>query len=105
MAQARYLLFGLVLANFSHVADRHPQMLTQDQQFQEIFKIRDSWPVFSLYLKIAAEEDDAMAERWKTNADGVLIFVSLCASIHISTHQLYFYRVVYSLPLLLHCSA
>src|SRR6267154_6112850 len=27
-----------------------------------------------------------MAERWKTNADGILIFVSLRASIHVSLH-------------------
>jgi hypothetical protein len=80
MAQARYLLFGLVLANFSHVVDGHPQRPTQaDSNFSD-----SSGPVFSLYSKIAVEEDDKTAERWKTNADGILIFVSLRASIHIS---------------------
>jgi len=82
MAQARYLLFGLFLTNFSHVVDGHPQRLTQDQPFQADSNFSDSsGPVFSLYSKIAVEEDDKTAERWKTNADGILIFVSLRASI------------------------
>jgi hypothetical protein len=30
-----------------------------------------------MYLKLAEEEDNKMAERWQKDADGVLIFVSL----------------------------
>jgi len=87
MAQARCLLFGLVLTNFSHVVDGRPQRPTQDQLFQADSNFSDSsGPVFSLYSKIAVEEDDKTAERWKTNADGILIFVSLRLSIHISLH-------------------
>jgi len=35
-----------------------------------------SWPLYSMYSKFAQEEDDKMAERCQTNADGILIFVS-----------------------------
>lgn len=81
---ARYLLFIPLLTNFSHAVDGHPQMPNQDQQFQADSYFSDSsGPVFSLYSKIAVEEDDKTAERWKTNADGILIFVSLPASFHI----------------------
>jgi len=87
MAQARYLLFGLVLTNVSHLVNGHPQRRTRDQLFQTDSNFSDSsGPVFSLYSKIAVEEDDKTAERWRTNADGILIFVSLCASILISLH-------------------
>jgi hypothetical protein len=105
MAQARYLLLGLVLTNFSHVVGGRLQSPTQDQPSQAGSNFSDSsGPVFSLYSKMAVEEDDKMAERWKTNADGILIFVSLCASPYLSTHRLNFYRVVCSLPPLQHCS-
>jgi Family of unknown function (DUF6535) len=36
-----------------------------------------SAPLFNMYLRMAEEEDDKMAERWQKNADGILIFVSL----------------------------
>jgi hypothetical protein len=29
-----------------------------------------------MYVKMAEEEDNKMAERWKEDADGILIFVS-----------------------------
>jgi hypothetical protein len=89
MGQACYLLFkfGFVLTDFSHVVDGHPLTPIQDQPFQADTTFSDSsGPMFSLYSKIAVEEDDKTAERWKTNADGILIFVSLRASIHISLH-------------------
>ena len=34
-----------------------------------------SGPIFSLYLEMASEEDKKMAENWKDDADGILIFV------------------------------
>jgi hypothetical protein len=77
-----------VLTNVSHVVDSHPLAQTQfqDQQFQADSNFSDSsGPVFSLYSKIAVEEDNKTAERWKTSADGILIFVSLGASIHLYT--------------------
>jgi len=34
-----------------------------------------SWPLFSMYSKMAMEEDDKTTERWQKDADGILIFV------------------------------
>jgi hypothetical protein len=33
--------------------------------------------IFSMYLDMATEEDKKMAESWKADADGILIFVRL----------------------------
>ena len=41
-----------------------------------------SEPLFSMYTKVAEEEDKKMVERWQKDADGILIFVSLCLGIH-----------------------
>jgi len=42
-----------------------------------------STPLFSMYSKIAEEEDNKMAERWRRDADVILIFVSPRVSIHL----------------------
>ena len=42
--------------------------------------IDGSGPIFSMYLERAEEEDKKMAENWKADAGGILIFVRLCAS-------------------------
>ena len=34
-----------------------------------------SGPIFSMYLEMATEDDKKMAENWKADADGILIFV------------------------------
>jgi hypothetical protein len=62
---------------------------TQDQQ-AGINHSDSSGPVFSMYSKIAAEEDDKTAERWKADAEGILIFVRLRDSFNLITHQLTF---------------
>ena len=36
-----------------------------------------SGPICSMYLEMAMEEDKEMAESWKADADGILIFVCL----------------------------
>jgi hypothetical protein len=56
-----------------------------------------------MYSKAAEEEDNKMAESWQKDADGILIFVSPRNGIRISLclRQEY-YRLVYSLPRLLH---
>jgi hypothetical protein len=41
-----------------------------------------SGPLFSIYSKTAEEEDNKNAERWKNDADGILIFVSPRVPIH-----------------------
>ena len=35
-----------------------------------------SGPLFSIYSKVAEEEDNRMVKRWQKDADGILIFVS-----------------------------
>ena len=44
-----------------------------------------SGTLFSMYSRIAEEEDARMAERWQKDADGILIFVSSHITIHITT--------------------
>ena len=36
-----------------------------------------SGPIFSMYSKLAKEEDDQLVVRWQKDADSILIFVSL----------------------------
>ena len=45
-----------------------------------------SGPIFSMYSKLAKEEDDELVDRWKKDADGILIFVSPSVDIHTSAH-------------------
>jgi hypothetical protein len=45
-----------------------------------------SGPLFSLYSKIAEEEDNKMTDRWQKDADGILIFVSNRLAILIPTY-------------------
>ena len=37
--------------------------------------IDSSGPIFTMYMEMASEEDKKMAEGWKADADGILIFV------------------------------
>jgi hypothetical protein len=43
-----------------------------------------SGPIFNMYVKMAEEEDNKMANRWQKDADGILIFVSSHINFHIS---------------------
>ncbi|KAN0140386.1 hypothetical protein V8E53_001595 [Lactarius tabidus] len=58
-----------------------PQYPPQSARNQEPRGISDhvdgSGPIFSLYLVMATEEDKKMAENWKDDADGILIFTGL----------------------------
>ena len=45
-----------------------------------------SGPLFSIYSKAAEDEDNKMVERWQKDADGILIFVSLCFAIHMALY-------------------
>jgi len=38
--------------------------------------------LFSMYIEIGEEQDNKTAERWKADADVILIFVSSCVTIH-----------------------
>ena len=56
-----------------------------NQPLQGEFNFGDSsGPLFSIYSKVAEEEDNKMVDRWQKDADGILIFVSPCISIHTS---------------------
>ena len=57
---------------------RYPPQSTPTQGPQGLPNFVDgSGPVFSMYLEMGAEEDKNMAESWKADADGILIFVRL----------------------------
>ena len=52
--------------------------------------VDSSGPIFSMYLEMAEEEDKKLAESWKADADGILIFVRLYLHVpcFTSIHQL-----------------
>jgi hypothetical protein len=55
----------------------HNQQSPQPQSPQGESNAGDSSrPLFSLYSKIAKEQDDEMANRWQQDAKDILIFVS-----------------------------
>ncbi|KAI0246527.1 hypothetical protein BJV78DRAFT_144122 [Lactifluus subvellereus] len=56
----------------------HVLQSTQNQtsQGQSIFS-DGSGPLFNMYVKMAEEEDNKMADRWQRDADGILIFTGL----------------------------
>jgi hypothetical protein len=61
--------------------------------------------LFSMYSKIVEKEDNAVAEQWQKDGDGIIIFVSaqvkfLCRCVR----QQEVYRQVYSLRSSLHSS-
>jgi len=56
----------------------YPPQLAPNQSSQGVPNFVDgSGPIFSMYLEMATEEDKKMAENWKADADGILIFVGL----------------------------
>ena len=62
-----------------------------------------SWPLFNMILGTAKEEDLAMAEGWKADAEGILFFVSAYFTVGAFdvNSGLSHCRLVYSLPSLL----
>ena len=55
---------------------QYPPLSAQNQESRGISDHVDgSGPIFSLYLEMASEEDKKMAENWKDDAEGILIFV------------------------------
>ena len=55
-------------------ADRLPPA---ESDFQD-----GSRQLFSMYMEIGEKQDKKTAERWKADADVILIFVSPCVAIH-----------------------
>ena len=56
---------------------RYPSpRLPQSKHLQVDSSLVDgSWPLFNMCLSTAKEEDIAMAESWKADAEGILLFV------------------------------
>ncbi|KAI0297591.1 hypothetical protein B0F90DRAFT_1938659 [Multifurca ochricompacta] len=47
-------------------------------QFKEESNFADSsGPIFNMYLELAEKEDERMADSWKADADGILVFTGL----------------------------
>ena len=64
------------LTTTAELRGQYPPGLAQNQASQGSSNFVDgSSSIFSIYLEIATEEDQKMAERWKADADGILIFV------------------------------
>ncbi|KAI9431324.1 hypothetical protein H4582DRAFT_2085156 [Lactarius indigo] len=58
----------------SHEGDQYPQ----NQASHAVSHFVDgSGPIFSMHMEMAMEEDKKMAENWKADADGILIFEPL----------------------------
>jgi hypothetical protein len=67
--------------------DDHPEQLRPElpQTPQDASNSDESSrKIYSVYSKIAEEEDNKMTESWQKSADGILIFVSPC--IDVTTH-------------------
>ena len=55
---------------------QYPPQSAQNQPSHGLSNFVDgSGPIFSMYMEMATEEDKKMAENWKADADGILIFV------------------------------
>jgi hypothetical protein len=61
------------------IADRqYPPIPAHDQGSRgESGFVDSSGPIFSMYLGMAEEEDNKMAESWKADAEGILVFVRI----------------------------
>ncbi len=100
----------VLLTDSSHLAlsSSYSSVCAGDDQYPGMSNFVDgSGPIFSMYLEMATEEDKEMAETWKADAEGILIFVCLCVSLHLMScasyqfisHQFISPRPVYSLLL------
>jgi len=77
--QVPILPYTIMEASLTSLTPRpgHPlQPGQQDPPQAESVYADSSGPLFSMYLKLAGEEDVKMTENWKGDADGILIFVS-----------------------------
>ena len=64
----------------------YPPQPGQNDPLQEVSGFADgSGPLFSMYLKLAEEEDKKTTDNWKGDADGILIFVSRHSTCRAST--------------------
>jgi len=65
----------VILTPAAQIGDDQPRS-AQNQELQGVSNFVDgSGPILSMYSEMVAEEDKKMAEEWKADADGILIFV------------------------------
>ncbi|KAH9055570.1 hypothetical protein EDB87DRAFT_1688000 [Lactarius vividus] len=65
-------------AGFSQGDYRDPPPPAQNPELHGVSNFVDgSGPIFSMYMEMATEEDKKMADNWKADADGILIFTGL----------------------------
>ncbi|KAH8985331.1 hypothetical protein EDB86DRAFT_2856194, partial [Lactarius hatsudake] len=65
-------------AGFGEGDYQYPPPPAQNQEPRGVSNFVDgSGPIFSMYMELATEEDKKMAENWKADADGILIFTGL----------------------------
>ena len=60
------------------VGNRHypPQSAQNQASAQGVSHFIDgSGPIFAMYMEMAEEEDKKLAESWKADAEGILVFV------------------------------
>jgi hypothetical protein len=71
------LFLAILIYPCCRIGDQlYPPPSAQNQESKGISDHVDgSGPIFSMYSEMAAEEDKKMAESWKDDADGILIFV------------------------------
>ena len=87
-----YLSLWPVFSKFTNVNEidgNQNQSLNQPAPNQSLQSLQgessfgdSSGPFFSIYSKVAEEEDRKMVERWQKDADGILIFVSTHVDIY-----------------------
>jgi hypothetical protein len=75
----KYLSLGLCPRQFCQRGniDRFRVRVEQDKEKHK--HADSSAPLFTMYSQMAEKEDKEMAERWRKDADGILIFVSYSA--------------------------
>jgi hypothetical protein len=69
-----------VINNGQTTATRAPQSQILQSQGKTVSNAGhgdSSGPLFTLYSKLAVEEDNKMVERWQKDAEGIIIFVCL----------------------------
>lgn len=66
---------------YSVIDDRHNQPpVTQPPHlfYREPDYGDGSWPLFSMYSRVTADEDNNVARRWQKDSQGIMLFVSPC---------------------------
>ena len=57
---------------------QYTPLSAQNHEWRGGFDFVDSsGPIFSMYMEMTEEEDKKMAESWKADAEGILVFVRL----------------------------